>query len=227
MAGRTPDNEFRALASLVMAEDGLCFGIAFGLYGIRLWRLYFQRKTALARVEVTPVTSPADVAALLRTEEHDSESSGRQERRRWFKISRESASESSSSAENRDTAETAAIKSASASIGGTEVASRGPPFVIVEGVARPVDPVGFSKFMAKEEIGPWLVSDTTLSVCTTILVIKGLIKVHLSYHRTEVTPMSLSPAADSEQKRGGFEHTRSHLIFFNIHESVPVSKFGG
>lgn len=194
MTGRTPDNEFRALASLVMAEDGLCFGIAVGLYGIRLWRLYLKRKTALARVEMTPVTSPADVTALFRNEEHNSESSGRHERRRWFKISKESASESSSSGENRDTSQTTAIKSASINIGGSEVASRGPPFIIVEGVARPVDPVGFAKFMAKEEIGPWLVSDTTLSVCTAILVITGLTRIVTQPRYDEVTSMSLSAA---------------------------------
>ena len=170
MAGRAPDNEFRALASLVMAEDGLCFGIAIGLYGIRLWRLYLQRKTALARVEVTPVTPASDVTSLLQNEEHDSVSSGRRERHRWFKLYREGTNESS--IKNRDSSETAVIKSAPQGIGG-EGDSRG-PFVILEGLARPVDPVGFAKLMAKEETGPWLVSDTTLSVCTMVVVVTGV-----------------------------------------------------
>ena len=171
MAGRAPDNEFRALASLVMAEDGLCFGIAVGLYGIRLWRLYLQRKTALARVEVTPVTSAADVTSLLQNEERNSLSSERRERPLWLKISRVGTSDSS--IKNRDSSETAVIKSATKGIGG-EGESPGPPFVIVEGVARPVDPVGFAKLMAKEETGPWLVSDTTLSVCTVVVVTTGV-----------------------------------------------------
>ena len=171
MAGRAPDNEFRALASLVMAEDGLCFGIAVGLYGIRLWRLYLQRKTALARVEMTPVTSAADVTSLLQNEERDSLSSGRRERHRWFKISRIGTNDSS--IKNRDSSETAVIKSATKGIGG-EGESPGPPFVIVEGVARPVDPIGFAKLMAKEKTGPWLVSDTTLSVCTVVFVTTGV-----------------------------------------------------